>query len=405
MQDQIISQGTVDSVDKKSVLAVLSGNRIKNLDMQTGGVFVNRSKIEWCDYTWNPITGCQHNCPYCYAKKMTARFAGNIRLNKMAKKDYSIVPAANGSEDLYVLDAPMLNETGHPLVYPFGFAPTLHRYRMNTLDKLKMGNNIFVGAMADMFGAWVPQQWIEEIFAECLKYPQHNYMFLTKNPQRYYELEQAGILPHTANMWYGTSVTTVQQMEDAKSVFAKLPLAISTFFSIEPILEDVASAESWQDAILETEWIIIGAQTGRDKEKVIPKREWISKVVLTSADKGIPVFMKDSLLEIVGKKNMCQDFPRQLQHSEISPKMKKKLFDICAGCKTHLKKSSMITLLARSKRGEQPKQFGFMCKECFKKFCKHLDLDIPKLAELTESVNDRKEDYYGKEKKLQTNNR
>lgn len=83
---------------------------------------------------------------------------------------------------------------------------------------------------------------------------------------------------------------------------------------------------------------------------------------------------------------MRRDFPKQLQHSEISPKMKKKLFDICAECKTRMKKSEMITLLARSKRGEQPKQFGFMCKECFKKCCKELGLDIPELEELAESI-------------------
>ena len=46
----------------------------------------------------------------------------------------------------------------------------------------------------------------------------------------------------------------------------------------------------------------------------------------------------------------------------------------------------MIVLLARSKRGEQPKQFGFMCKECFKKFCKDLGLDIPELIELADSI-------------------
>lgn len=47
---------------------------------------MNKSKIEWCDHTWNPITGCRHNCEYCYARRMTARFAGDVRLNKMAKK-------------------------------------------------------------------------------------------------------------------------------------------------------------------------------------------------------------------------------------------------------------------------------------------------------------------------------
>ena len=61
-----------------------------------GGNRMNRSKIEYIDYTWNPITGCQHHCEYCYARKMAKRFAGNIRLNKMAKKDYSLVLSADG---------------------------------------------------------------------------------------------------------------------------------------------------------------------------------------------------------------------------------------------------------------------------------------------------------------------
>ena len=72
---------------------------------------MNRSKIEWCDHTWNPITGCRHNCPYCYARRMVARFAGDVRLNLMAKKDYSLAPAADGGADIYVLDEPMLNTT------------------------------------------------------------------------------------------------------------------------------------------------------------------------------------------------------------------------------------------------------------------------------------------------------
>ena len=111
---------------------------------------MNKSKIEWCDHTWNPITGCRHGCKYCYANHMVKRFAGDTRLNIMAKKDYRMEASHDGSEDVYVLDEPMLNETGKPLVYPFGFEPTFHRHRLNTLDKLKMGNNVFVGAMPDM---------------------------------------------------------------------------------------------------------------------------------------------------------------------------------------------------------------------------------------------------------------
>ena len=30
---------------------------------------MNKTKIDWCDYSWNPITGCLHECDYCYARK------------------------------------------------------------------------------------------------------------------------------------------------------------------------------------------------------------------------------------------------------------------------------------------------------------------------------------------------
>ena len=101
---------------------------------------------------------------------------------------------------------------------------------------------------------------------------------------------------------------------------------------------------------------------------------------------GIPVFMKDSLIPIVGEEGMRREFPEQLRQKAISPKMEAKMYDACAECKARLKKSDMITLLARSRRGEQPKQFGFMCNECFKQFCRELGLDIPRLAGLANSI-------------------
>lgn len=339
---------------------------------------MNRSKIEWCDHTWNPITGCRHNCQYCYARRMTARFAGDVRLNKMAKKDYSIVPAADRGEDLYVLDAPMMNETGNALVYPFDFEPTLHRYRMDIPGKLKMGNNIFVGAMADVFGAWVPDEWLDEIFKVCMDNPIHNYMFLTKNPERYIEYR---IPTEQENLWYGTTITCDADADRIVSLI----INAHTFVSIEPLREYIAK-ENIDTICKIADWIIVGAETGRNKNKIVPQADWIEDIVAGADKEQKPVFMKDSLIPIVGEKNMRREFPKQLQHSEISPKMKKKLFDACAECKAYLKKSDMITLLARSKRGEQPKQFGFMCKDCFKKFCKSLGLDIPELAELAESI-------------------
>ncbi len=339
---------------------------------------MNRSKIEWCDHTWNPITGCRHNCEYCYARRMAVRFAGDIRMNKMAKKDYTLMPAADGSGDLYVLDTPMLNETGSPLVYPFGFAPTFHRYRLDTPGKLKMGNNIFVGAMADVFGNWVRDELIKEVFEICQKYSIHNYLFLTKNPERYQELEDKGLLPAAENMWYGFSYTNNESKiwsSDDKN----------NFVSVEPLLEDLQLFDEHVHCRI-ANWVIIGAETGRSKTKVIPKIEWIDKILKHCDKFQIPVFMKDSLIPIVGEKNMRREFPEQLQHSELSSKIKEKLFGSCAECKKCSKKSDMIALLARSIRGEHPRQFGFMCEDCFKNFCGKLSLDVPELKGLKEST-------------------
>lgn len=347
---------------------------------------MNKSKIEWCDHTWNPITGCRHNCSYCYARRMTARFAGDVRLNKMAKKDYKLVAAADGGEDVYQLTQPMMNETGKPLSYPFDFEPTFHRYRLGMPRKLKMGNNIFVGAMADIFGNWVPQDWIDEILDTCLSNPIHNYLFLTKNPARYVEV---GVPAGLENMWYGTTITCDTDADR----FNHLPAGCNTFVSIEPLMGDVV--EKHNIMFRQIDWVIIGAETGRGKDKTVPQLEWIEKIVAEADRNGIPVFMKDSLIPIVGEEHMLRQFPAQLQHSKLSPKMRAKLYDECSKCKTRLKKSNMVTLLARSKRGEQPKQFGFMCKDCFKDFCIDLGLDVPELAEFADSITIERGDKDG----------
>lgn len=334
---------------------------------------MNRSKIEWCDHTWNPITGCLHNCEYCYARTMTKRFSGDVRLNKMARGDYRTVKAADESCELYILDRPMLNETGNTLVYPFGFETTLHRYRFGTLDNLKNGNNIFVGAMADVFGRWVPEAWISEIFKICTEHPQHNYLFLTKNPNRYLELEEKKILPWADNFWFGTTITNSGQefawFEEKK---------FHWFLSIEPILEDLGEFNS----NVFPEWIIIGAETGKRKGKVIPEFEWIKRIVRLADNHGVPVFMKDSLIPIVGESNMRRDFPEELKRKTLSSKLQNKLYDTCCVCKDQQRKQDMVTLLARRHRGTQPKQYGFMCVKCYESFCNTNSLEIPEFKNM-----------------------
>ena len=67
---------------------------------------MNRSKIEWCDHTLNIITGCRHGCEYCYARKISQRFCGNVKLNKKMKDKY------REDEGGYILDEPFIGENG-----------------------------------------------------------------------------------------------------------------------------------------------------------------------------------------------------------------------------------------------------------------------------------------------------
>lgn len=265
---------------------------------------MDKTKIEWCDSTWNPVTGCYHGCEYCYARRIAARFGEFMRIDGI---DIKVIGDKDGQ-----ICVELAYKTANP--YPEKFTPTLHRYRIGEYEK-KAGRTIFVCSMADLFGSWVPDSWIEEVFAACEKAPQHRYLFLTKNPKRYCDLEDAGKLPIKENMWYGTSITNAAQMEHAADAFGELPGKAKTFFSIEPILEDIAATKGWAiaDNGSYAKWIILGAETGRRKEKVTPEREWIKKITDDCDEGGIPLFMKDSLIPIVGEDDMRRELPRELR--------------------------------------------------------------------------------------------
>ena len=59
------------------------------------------------------------------------------------------------------LDEPAIDSLFKREPYPYNFTPTLHRYRLNEYRDRK-GRNIFVCSMADLFGDWIPDSWIEE---------------------------------------------------------------------------------------------------------------------------------------------------------------------------------------------------------------------------------------------------
>jgi protein gp37 len=195
--------------------------------------------------------------------------------------------------------------------FPFGFEPTYYKYRLNEPKEAKRPQNIFVCSMADLFGSWVPTKWIADVIDSCLAAPQHNYMFLTKNPARYKDLQRMAILPQTPNFWYGTTATNaadfVEKGNDLLEAFEET--SCRTFVSIEPLMEDF---DPWRTTLPYLDWVIIGAETGNRKGKVTPKRSWIMGIADICKHYSIPLFMKDSLIQIVGRDDMLQEFPAEL---------------------------------------------------------------------------------------------
>ena len=213
---------------------------------------MNRTKIEWTEYSWNPITGCKHGCWYCYAKKLTQRF----------KK-----------------------------IFPNGFEPTFYPERLKEPWELKKPSKIFVCSIADLFAPWTPQEWREEVFDSMLWCPvKHTFQMLTKNPENISDAE------FPDNFWFGATVSTQEEtwrIDELRKVNAKI-----RFVSFEPLLGPIKAD------LRGIQWIIIGKLTGSKKVKL--NLDWVHELTGLAWDRSIPVFQKDNL----GLEIPIQQFPR-----------------------------------------------------------------------------------------------
>ena len=251
---------------------------------------MDNTKIDWCDMSWNPITGCRHGCEYCYARRIAERFNGGF--------------SHQGENMLHEMNEPA-TVGGRKAAYPFGFDPTLHRYRLGEPARKQRPRNIFVGSMADVFGAWVPLKWEAEVLDACRAAPQHNYLFLTKNPQRYLELDRMALLSRESNFWYGTTITGPNQ----KFFYSNRH---KVFLSVEPLMERLGGIDN---NFNEIDWVIIGAMTGPGAKEYQPQRAWVEEIVEVCWARAIPVFMKDNLAKVWGPE-LIREFPPELRKED-----------------------------------------------------------------------------------------
>jgi len=274
---------------------------------------MQKSGIEFSDYSWTPATGCNFGCSYCYARRMAERFSRNVRINMAS-------PLCKGDKTarLFELDEMFKSrDDNRTLAFPFGFYPTLHRYRLGANAKpckVTAPSIFFVCSTGDLFGPWVPQGWIDEVMATCELAPHHQYLFLTKNPARYNEPQTFRHLDHL-NYWLGTTITCNADLPRASDLLFKVwpYVEANNFLSIEPLHERL-DTDKLRDAMELANWVIVGAETmnSRTVMSKAPAGFWLREIVNVCHNAGVPVFLKDNLEPIWGEP-LIQEFPAGLQ--------------------------------------------------------------------------------------------
>lgn len=135
-----------------------------------------KSRIEWTENTWNPVTGCtkiSEGCLNCYACRMA------FRLQKMGNAKY-----ANG------------------------FNLTLQKDCLVDLLKWKKPSLIFVNSMSDLFHENVPVDYIKQVFSVMNQAKWHTFQILTKRAERLSALSSQ--LKWSENIWQGVTVESAK---------------------------------------------------------------------------------------------------------------------------------------------------------------------------------------------------
>jgi protein gp37 len=216
--------------------------------------------ISWAEWSWNPVTGCLHGCDYCYARAIAHRFTDG---------------------------------------FPAGFTPLFHHERLdapaNTVIPAAHRDDpawrrVFVCSMADLYGRWVPDDWIAQVHKSMGDNPQWEYLLLTKFPARYVGLD----LP--SNAWVGTSVDEQKRVRIAEDAFRKIDGVKVKWLSLEPLREPLVF-----DDLSMFDWVVIGAQTETRQptgvvESFMPPWEWICRITAQAKEAGCRVHWKPNLL-------------------------------------------------------------------------------------------------------------
>jgi protein gp37 len=193
-----------------------------------------KSRIEWTESTWNPLTGCNKispGCKFCYAERFAKR----------------------------------LQAMGQPN-YRNGFKLTLHEHVVEQPLSWKKPQMIFVNSMSDLFHKDVPLEFIQKVFDVMNQAGWHVFQVLTKRSERLLEVHRHLSWPQ--NVWMGVSVENSDytfRIDHLRKTGAKIK-----FLSLEPLLGPLP-------ALIKSDWILEIKEQCREEDVPFFFKQWGGK--------------------------------------------------------------------------------------------------------------------------------
>lgn len=226
--------------------------------------------VDWAWWTWNPVTGCWHGCPYCYARDIAHRFY------------------ETSFEPTFYPDRLLAPQNMKPMSFERLKREAVKR-RINLEDAQIFAKNVFTCSMADLFGKWVPEEWILQVFKTVEMSTQWNFLFLTKFPQRLKEInDKLGGFPD--NVWVGTTVDTQSRVYLAEKSFKEIQAKVK-WLSIEPMLEPLTF-----NSLEMFDLIAVGGQSRTTGEPEFqPEWNWVEDLLGQARKSNTSVYFKENL--------------------------------------------------------------------------------------------------------------
>lgn len=263
------------------------------------------TSIGWTDFSSNPI-------------KYRDRATGKVV--------WSCVKAAEECRYCYSEALALRWGKGHPftrpnlaLVEPFLDAKELRTLLRSTNIR---GKRLFLGDMTDIFGSWVPTDWLDQIFAVFAERIDVTWQILTKRPKRLAEYTNDPEMParvdrimrersglntegHLLRRWplsnviAGTSAGSDQTARLFIPELLKANLAYRSI-SVEPLIApiDLEPYLVWYDSVHhepltsrgDIHWLMVGGESGAGYRPM--ELDWLRLVVEQGREAGVSVFVK-----------------------------------------------------------------------------------------------------------------